>query len=1024
MVKKILVAAMYFFAAILGSIWGPGLPTADSAIAEPVETALRYLADKRVELGLTEADIADVAVIDHYVSDRTQVTHVYLRQRFQGIEVFSGNANINLAPDGGLLSYGSDFVVNLAVAVNDTTPLLDPIQATEAGAALLGLTLIEPLQVLEERGGPAKEVVLSDGGIALSPIPVKLVYQPAESAVRLAWNLEIEEASGGHWWSIRVDAETGELLSKHDFMDRDNFDTASILTEDSSTTSSATDASSADGSAYRVFALPLESPNHGPRSLVTSPADQMASPFGWHDTSGAEGAEFTITRGNNVHAYADTVGDGVPDPLSEPEGGPGLQFDFDFDPADQPIDYRLFAVTNLFYWNNIIHDVFYRYGFNEAAGNFQVNNYGRGGSGNDDVRAEAQDGTPLLVAAPLNNANFSTPADGSRPRMQMYLWQPAYPNAVTVNPPSPIAGNYDATDAQFGAPVPPVGLTANAVLANDGVGVTRDACEQLIGFPAGSIALVERGTCAFTLKVLNAQNAGAIAVIVFNNVPGGPAIRMGFATTPTPDTNVARIVIPSVMVSYNDGQLFVANIPLNATVRRKTEAEPLRDGDLDSGIIAHEYGHGISNRLTGGRLNVNCLGNQEQMGEGWSDWLGLVLTARTGDTATQNRGIGTYALYQPTNGFGIRPTPYTTDMAVNPSTYDTIKTSAVPHGVGYVWASMLWEVYWNLVHRYGFNPDFYGDWTTGGNNLAIQLVIDGMKLQKCSPGFVDGRNAILLADQILTGGSNQCFIWSGFAKRGLGKSAIQGSSASVTDGSQAFDLPAECLVGIAINPPNMTASQTANTTTSQTLGIQNGSAEGGSDLTWSITEAASDCAASSDLSWVSVSETSGTTAPSGQSNVNVTFDSSGLTTPSAQTGKLCVASNDPSNPLLEVPLTLNVIYNFQGFFGSVKNPPKLNRVKPGSTVPVVFSLSGDQGTDIFVSGSPSSHEIDCDTQAPLDAPEPTLPAGSGNGLSYDATTDRYTYRWKTQGDWLPGSCRELTLRINDATSHRAFFRFD
>ena len=120
-------------------------------------------------------------------------------------------------------------------------------------------------------------------------------------------------------------------------------------------------------------------------------------------------------------------------------------------------------------------------------------------------------------------------------------------------------------------------------------------------------------------------------------------------------------------------------------------------------------------------------------------------------------------------------------MTVNPATYqDVIDTDGVtlsiPHGVGYVWASMLWEVYWNLVEEHGFNPDIYDSWDTGGNNLALQLVIDGMKFQKCSPGFVDGRDAILMADKALTGGENQCLIWEGFAKRGLGFSAKQGSS--------------------------------------------------------------------------------------------------------------------------------------------------------------------------------------------------------------------------------------------------------
>ena len=132
-------------------------------------------------------------------------------------------------------------------------------------------------------------------------------------------------------------------------------------------------------------------------------------------------------------------------------------------------------MTNLFYWNNIIHDVQYQYGFDEAGGNFQVNNYGSGGAGNDGVQAEAQDG------GGTNNANFGTPPDGQRPRMQMYVW-----------------------------------------------------------------------------------------------------------TAPTPD----------------------------------------RDGDLDDGIIIHEYGHGISNRLVGGPANVSCLGNTQQPGEGLSDWWALAYTAQ------------------------------------------------------------------------------------------------------------------------------------------------------------------------------------------------------------------------------------------------------------------------------------------------------------------------------------------------------------------------------------------------------------
>ena len=348
-------------------------------------------------------------------------------------------------------------------------------------------------------------------------------------------------------------------------------------------------------------------------------------------------------------------------------------------------------------------------------------------------------------------------------------------------------------------------VTGTVVLVNDGVGSTSDACEPLVGFPAGAIALLDRGTCEFGFKVLTAQNAGAIAAIVVNNVAGSP-ITMG------PGAVGNLVTIPSVMVSLGDGNLFKANLPLTATLKADPTRSTNRDSDLDAGVIAHEYGHGISNRLTGGPNIVTCLNNAEQMGEGWSDWFALNLSTHPSDNALTPRGVATYLVFEPPNGNGIRPTPYTTDMTVNPSTYASVANPAIsqPHGIGYVWNTMLWEMYWNLVDRYGYNADIYDPWHTAGNNLALQLVMDGMKLQVCRPGFVDGRDAILAGETALTSGANRCEIWRAFAKRGLGASASQGSSADRFDGVAAFDLPAACTTAVfggfqrpVDNPPAM-----------------------------------------------------------------------------------------------------------------------------------------------------------------------------------------------------------------------------
>ena len=165
-----------------------------------------------------------------------------------------------------------------------------------------------------------------------------------------------------------------------------------------------------DGSSYNAIAFPTESFNDADRTIVTNPADRPGSPFGWHDTDGVAGPEFTTTQGNNAHAYMDQDDNNQPDFNSSPDGGATLTFDFPIDRNEHAQNYRAAATTNLFYANNMIHDLLHRYGFDEASGNFQANNYGRGGTGGDYVRAEAADGNGT------NNAMFGTPVnDGGTP---------------------------------------------------------------------------------------------------------------------------------------------------------------------------------------------------------------------------------------------------------------------------------------------------------------------------------------------------------------------------------------------------------------------------------------------------------------------------------------------------------------------------------------------------------------------------------------------------------------------------------
>lgn len=119
---------------------------------------------------------------------------------------------------------------------------------------------------------------------------------------------------------------------------------------------------------------------------------------------------------------------------------------------------------------------------------------------------------------------------------------------------------------------------------------------------------------------------------------------------------------------------------------------------------------------------------------------------------------------------------------------------------------------------------------------------------------------------------------------------------------------------------------------------------------------------------------------------------------------------------------LNLLhYNFTGFFQPVDNAPVFNSVKGGSSIPVKFSLGGNQGLDIFLSGYPISRQIACDSSAPLDNIEQTVTAG-GSSLTYDATTNQYIYVWKTEKAWA-GTCRQLVVILKDGSIHTANFKF-
>ncbi|KAH9249092.1 hypothetical protein BASA81_013211 [Batrachochytrium salamandrivorans] len=417
---------------------------------------------------------------------------------------------------------------------------------------------------------------------------LEYVEQPNGKIV-YAYKLQLRDNPATKWVQVWCHADTGKVIQAVDF---------------------------AHKASYKAIPVPRRDATEG-FSMVANPEFKGSSPNGW--TAGK------ATGGNNV-VTSDTHGKTT---SSTSDGVFDTKFNGDNEPSTA--DNVAASAVNLFYVSNLMHDITYQYGFTEKAGNFQKDNFGKGGQDGDAVVVN------VLNTSDVDNASFIVGADGQSGVMNMY---------------------------------------------------------------------------------------------------------------------------------------------------RFTYTTPGRSGGFDNGIPIHEYGHGVSVRLTGGSATGECLGTDEAggMGEGWSDMMALFVLAKESDTATTSMPIGAYVAGKPE---GIRSNPYTTDMKVNPWTYGDLKTLDEVHDVGEVWASLLWEVYWSLVTKHGFSANLHDAKQSAGNIVAMQNIIGGLMTQPCNPTFLSARDAIVAADASYYKGANKCEILKAFAKRGLGSKA---TSSRKND----FSVPSEC----------------------------------------------------------------------------------------------------------------------------------------------------------------------------------------------------------------------------------------
>lgn len=646
--------------------------------------------------GHSDATVASLKVATQFTS--RGITFLRLRQDVGGFRIYG--AYVRAAIRDGVLVHVISNMVDLRDSVAGTT--VDASQALNASLAKNNPNVSDRPAITGSAG--------------------KMVYfkqSPAFSARPFAERVLVARQSGA--------LERGWLVTT---WTRHGNDLRETLVARGGSVAYSVDRTANDS--YNVFP---EDPGKGGQTLEPGPGNGNAtSPAGW-----LSGGQKTVNiAGNNAHAYLDRDNNNQADAggSSVNNGVFNAAANLSADPttaANQAV-----AVQNLFYHVNLIHDILYANGFTEATGNFQESNFGLTGKDSDSVDAEAQDG------GGLDNANFATPPDGSNPRMQMYLWSGIGGTDEVV------AGSaiYDAVVAAFSPPLTTAGVTGGIQLVNDGVGTVTDACEALPrGSLTGSIALIDRGTCFFDSKVHNAQAAGAVGAIVANNAAGAPFQMAGNG----------GFKIPSVMISQADGNALKALTPgTTVTLRHKAVQPILLDGDLDSDVIYHEYGHGLTWRMIG-HMNGTLAG---AIGEGASDTLAFLIN--------EDDLMGEYV-----SPGGIRRFPYHN----YPLTYSQWTADEV-HADGEIYAAAMWRVYELYLAAGKTNED------------VLATFVDGMNFTPASPAPEDMRDG-MLASAALHAPDEECLIWQGFAEQGIGVGADgkQGDDFKIVE---SFALPPEC----------------------------------------------------------------------------------------------------------------------------------------------------------------------------------------------------------------------------------------
>ncbi|HEX7841663.1 MAG TPA: M36 family metallopeptidase [Kofleriaceae bacterium] len=704
---------------------------------------------------------------------RNGASVVKLTQHVGGVPVDQGELRVLLHADGSLAAVSG----TLLPSVSQPTFVSSPVEALghaldqQYGASRPQLAITDT----GETGGWHALAVASTPQLQVTEARARRVLAQVDTGMIEAWEVEVQGDAApdpsadpsfptfsAH--SYLVADAGGKVLRDDDLAQRDAFVYRAYM-------EATGNRRPLDGPLQSFAPHPTGVPDGSAPGLLPAPNLVVMEAFnGPVDKWLPDNA--TTTSGNNAEAFADldatrtfTPGDVRPAVKS------GRVLNYNYDHTLGPLattDQSSAGAVNAFFMVNWMHDWWYDSGFTEAAGNAQLDNLGRGGVAGDPLLVTSQAGANTGLR---NNADMSTPADGARPRMRMFLWTAGTNTAITAPTGTPRSEAFSAGPRNFD-------LVGNLVLATDGTAPTDDACQPITNNVAGKIVLANfSGVCGSAATVNDAKAAGAIGIILADPASDDPRAFAGSAAAN----------IPGLAIGKTDGAALQAALAAGpVTVELQSAVAGVeRDGDLDNTVVGHEWGHYLHHRLA-------ICGTQQcgGMSEGWGDFNALMMMVRDGDNRDGVYAMAPYAINDGVTPdfayFGIRRFPYSRDRTKNNLSFRHIgdenplptDTAGHPggansevHNTGEVWATMMWEALNVLADQHG---------ATVARRRMSDYVVAGLLLTPPNATFTEGRDGILAAASALDT-DDMILMAAAFAGRGAGSCAVSPSNSSATN---------------------------------------------------------------------------------------------------------------------------------------------------------------------------------------------------------------------------------------------------